>query len=50
MRVPVGGVTYFVSAQTTNGTTDTASVPGDRTSGRTIRVETTNGSVSVVPN
>lgn len=50
VRVPVDGVSYFVTARTTNGTTNTDSVPSDRTSVRTIDVETTNGSVSVVPN
>jgi len=50
VRVPVDGVSYFVTARTTNGTTNTDAVPSDRTSARTIDLETTNGSVSVVPN
>ena len=50
VRVPVDGLTYFVTARTTNGTTNTDSVPSDRTSNRTITAETTNGSVNVVPN
>jgi len=50
VRVPVDGVGYFVKAQTTNGTTNTDSVPGDGGFDRTIDVETTNGSVSVLPN
>ena len=50
VRVPVAGPTYFVTARTTNGTTNTDSVPSDRTSTRTITAETTNGSVNVVPN
>ena len=50
VRVPVDGLTYFVTARTTNGTTNTDSVPSDRNSNRSITVETTNGSVTVVPN
>ncbi|TFB49508.1 DUF4097 family beta strand repeat-containing protein [Cryobacterium tagatosivorans] len=50
VRVPVDGVRYFITAQTTNGSTNTNSVPGDRDSEHTIVAETTNGSVSVVPN
>jgi hypothetical protein len=49
LRVPVDGVSYFVRARTTNGNTDTAAVPSDRTSTRTITAETTNGNVRVVP-
>lgn len=50
VRVPVDGVRYAITAQTTNGATNTDSVPDDRDSDRRIVAETTNGSVSVVPN
>ena len=50
VRVPVDGVRYFITARTTNGSTNTDSVPDDPASDNTIVAETTNGSVSVVPN
>ncbi|MBX0301487.1 DUF4097 family beta strand repeat-containing protein [Cryobacterium sp. 1639] len=49
IRVPVSGVSYLVTAQTTNGTVDTDSVPTDSTSRRSITAQTTNGSITVTP-
>ncbi|MEC5184791.1 DUF4097 and DUF4098 domain-containing protein YvlB [Cryobacterium sp. MP_3.1] len=47
VRVPVGGVTYRVTAQTTNGTVTDDTVPTDSTSRRSITARTTNGSITV---
>jgi hypothetical protein len=47
VRVPVSQVSYLVTAQTTNGSVDTGTVPSDRTARRSITAQTTNGSVTV---
>jgi DUF4097 and DUF4098 domain-containing protein YvlB len=47
VRVPVSQVSYLVTAQTTNGSVNTETVPSDRTSRRSITAQTTNGSVTV---
>lgn len=47
VRVPVSGVSYLVTAQTTNGTVNTDSVPSDSTSRRSIAAQTTNGAITV---
>jgi len=47
VRVPVDGVSYLVSARTTNGAVNTDAVPSDSTSRRSITAETTNGAVTV---
>jgi hypothetical protein len=49
VRVPVSGVTYLVTAQTTNGSVNTSSVPSDSTSRRSITARTTNGGITVEP-
>jgi hypothetical protein len=49
VRVPVSGVTYLVTAQTTNGSVDTSAVPSDSTSRRSITARTTNGGITVEP-
>lgn len=49
VRVPVSGVSYLVTAQTTNGEVDTDSVPSDSTARRSIAAQTTNGAVTVEP-
>jgi hypothetical protein len=49
VRVPVSGVSYLVTAQTTNGSVDTDSVPSDSTSRRSITARTTNGGITVEP-
>jgi hypothetical protein len=47
IRVPTSGVNYLVTAQTTNGSVDTGSVPSDSTARRSITAQTTNGSITV---
>ncbi|WP_166787953.1 DUF4097 family beta strand repeat-containing protein [Cryobacterium adonitolivorans] len=47
VRVPVGGVTYRITAQTTNGTVTDDTVPSDSTSRRSITARTTNGSITI---
>jgi len=47
VRVPVDGVTYRVTAQTTNGSVERDSVPSDSTSRRSITALTTNGGITV---
>jgi len=47
VRVPVDGVTYRVTAQTTNGTVTDDTVPSDSTSRRAITAQTTNGAISI---
>jgi hypothetical protein len=47
VRVPVDGVTYKVTAQTTNGNVNSGSVPSDSTSRRSIDAQTTNGGVTI---
>jgi hypothetical protein len=47
VRVPVSQVSYLVTAQTTNGSVNTATVPSDRTARRSITAQTTNGNVTV---
>jgi hypothetical protein len=47
VRVPVSQVNYLVTAQTTNGSVNTGTVPSDRTARRSITAQTTNGSVTV---
>jgi hypothetical protein len=49
VRVPVSGVSYLVTAQTTNGSVNTDSVPSDSTSRRSITARTTNGGITVEP-
>lgn len=49
VRVPVDGVTYRVTAQTTNGTVNDGGVPTDSTTRRSITVHTTNGAITVEP-
>ena len=47
VRVPDDGVTYRVTAQTTNGSVERDSVPSDSTSRRSITALTTNGGITV---
>jgi DUF4097 and DUF4098 domain-containing protein YvlB len=47
VRVPVDGVTYRVTAQTTNGNVDSGSVPSNSTSRRSITAQTTNGGITI---
>ncbi|WEO76309.1 DUF4097 family beta strand repeat-containing protein [Cryobacterium sp. SO2] len=47
VRVPVAGVSYLVSARTTNGTVNSDAVPSDSTSRRSITAQTTNGGITV---
>ncbi|MGY4857622.1 DUF4097 family beta strand repeat-containing protein [Cryobacterium sp. AP23] len=47
VRVPVSGVSYLVTAQTTNGSVDAESVPSDSTSRRSITARTTNGGITI---
>ena len=47
VRVPVSGVSYLVSAQTTNGSVDSDTVPSDSTSRRSITAQTTNGGIAI---
>ncbi len=47
VRVPDDGTAYRVQARTTNGDTDTGSVPTDPAAAREIEAETTNGKVTV---
>lgn len=47
VRVPVDGVTYRVTAQTTNGSVDSGTVPSDSTSRRSITALTTNGGITI---
>jgi hypothetical protein len=43
----VDGVTYRVTAQTTNGSVTDDTVPSDSTSRRAITARTTNGAITV---
>lgn len=47
VRVPVEGVSYRLTAQTTNGTVTDDTVPSDSTSRRSITALTTNGSITI---
>jgi hypothetical protein len=47
--VPVQGVSYRVDVRAAHGRTDTASVPSDPRSRRTITVQATDGNATVVP-
>lgn len=47
VRVPVEGVSYRITAQTTNGTVTDDTVPSDSTSRRSITALTTNGPITI---
>jgi DUF4097 and DUF4098 domain-containing protein YvlB len=47
VRVPTSGVSYLVTAQTTNGSVDSGTVPSDSTSRRSITARTTNGGIEI---
>ena len=47
VRVPVSGVSYLVTTQTTNGSVNSGTVPSDSTSRRTITAQTTNGGITI---
>jgi hypothetical protein len=49
VRVPVSGVSYLITAQTTNGSVSADAVPSDSTSRRSITAQTTNGGITIEP-
>ena len=47
VRLPVDGVSYRITAQTTNGSVTDDTVPSDSTSRRSITAQTTNGPITI---